>query len=86
MAITIGWRTKLSKDMTFNLLKYVSIIGIGIIAISETGNVIVGLLFILAGVILIFNNDIIRSRMFSFYRSFVYKMKKDLKKAEVKNG
>lgn len=65
----------------FDALKYISVIGIGIIVMSETGNIIVGLLFMIAGIVMILNNDIMRKNVFDFYRSFKSRMKK-----EVKNG
>jgi hypothetical protein len=65
----------------FDGLKYISVIGIGIIVMSETGNIIVGLLFMIGGIVMILNNDIMRKNVFNFYRNFKVKMKN-----EVKNG
>jgi hypothetical protein len=54
-------------------LKYTSVIVIGFIILSLSW--IVGLLFILSGVVLILNNDVMRRWIFDFTRRFISKMK-----------
>lgn len=61
----------------FDALKYTMVLCVGIVVMSETGNMIVGLLFMIAGIIMILNNDIMRRNVFDFYRNFKSKIKKE---------
>ena len=67
----------MENKVIVSAMKYTSVIVIGFIILSISW--IVGLLFILTGVILILNNDTMRRWIFDFTRRFISKMKESKK-------